>query len=286
MPQKSLEPLPANLNFKGKTVVITGTTNGIGLAAAEELVHRHAATMIMGVRNVAAGEELKMRLCAQPGCQTTIHVIKLEQAELQSVVAFANAVTMITSTVDIAVLNAGIGGMKFELTKDGHEKIIQVNLISTSLLAMEMLPILEATAKAKGVPSRLTWVGSFTQSQNTLKKKPVPAGKAILAHFDEKASFAAISRYPDSKFLGTLIVQELAKKIDKSQVILNEVSPGQVATNFGHTLPWYLRGVLSLVVLVMKGRPVAEAASTYFHAFAIVGEETHGKYLSDNEVTP
>ena len=206
MAPKPLADLPATLNFSGKTVVVTGTTNGLGLATSEELVRRSVDTLIMGVRNVKAGEQLKSRLSTEPHCKSTIHVLPLEMASFKSVVAFADEAKKISPTIDIVVLNAGLGGMSFELTEDGHEKIVQVNVISTALLAMEMLPVLVSTATAKGTPSRMTWVGSFTQVDNSLKKSPIGKTETVLGRFDNKANFSVMTRYPDSKLLGTMIV--------------------------------------------------------------------------------
>ena len=77
----------------------------------------------------------------------------------------------------------------------------------------------------------------------------------------------------------------MAKQIDQNQVIFNEVSPGPAKTNFGATIPWIIRTIF-VVLLASKARTVKEASKTYFHAFAVAGEETHGSYLSDNEIAP
>ena len=56
----------------------------------------------------------------------------------------------------MVLLNAGLGSLKWELAKSGHEKTIQVNLLSPALMALELLPVLEKREAITAVPSRLT----------------------------------------------------------------------------------------------------------------------------------
>lgn len=173
------------LDFGGQTAIITGTTNGLGLTASEELLRRRLSRLIMGVRTVSRGEEVKRQLlsdesirAANPGAQ--IDVLELNLEDYSSVVAFADKVRSLTQTLDIAVLNAGMGTVYFEMSRSGHEKQMQVNLLSNALLALELLPLLEETAKAKGRPSRLTWVGSFVQFDSSIPKALPPNDTTLL----------------------------------------------------------------------------------------------------------
>jgi NAD(P)-dependent dehydrogenase (short-subunit alcohol dehydrogenase family) len=175
-------------------------------------------------------------------------------------------------------------GLKWEIVaKTGHEKTIQVNLLSNSLLALELLPILEKTASMKGVPSRLVWVGSFVQFDHTLHKKPLQADEQVLKHFDDEKSFDSMGRYSDSKLLVTMFVEKLASHVDPEKVIVNEVSPGMVMTTFGE-YPVWLRVMLG-IVYGLKARSADDGAKTYLHVLGVVGKESHGQYLSDNQIS-
>ena len=284
MPRK-LPDLPA-LDFSGQTAIVTGTTHGLGLAVSKELILRNLSTLIMGVRDVKKGEEIKSRLLAGVNTRgATIHVLRIDLEDYQSAIDFSDQVKRLTTTVDIVILNAGVGGLNFEITKSGHEKMIQVNLLSNALLALELLPLLAEAAKAKSVPSRLTWVGSFVQADHSLTKSPVTADETVLGHFDNEKKFKSIARYSDSKLLTTMFVQELAQHIDTTEVIFNEVSPGPVNTNFGTNYPLILKVVFT-ILLATQARSISEAVKTYLHAISVAGKESHGKYLSDNTVSP
>ncbi len=288
MSPQTLGELPP-LDFSGKTVLVTGTTNGLGLGFTEELMRSRVSTLIMGVRSVTRGEELKARLLASPefaagNPEAVIHVLKLDMQDFKSIVEFSDQVKALTRTVDIALLNAGTGGMKFEIAKTGYEKLMQVNVLANALLALELLPILEETALAKSSPSRLSWVGSFVQMDHTLDKKPIKENETVLGHFNDKATFSGMTQYPDTKLISTMFVQELAQHVDRKSVIFNEVSPGPVLTNFGAAYPFILRLVFK-VLLASKARSLPEAVKTYLYAIAVAGEDSHGQYLSDNKIT-
>ncbi|KAJ5871094.1 uncharacterized protein N7529_003447 [Penicillium soppii] len=234
----------ASLSFHGETAVVTGTTHGLGMAFCGELVHRHIGTLIMGVRNVQRGEEIKAKLLAKSkliagSSNVVIHVVELEMGDFESVKAFADLVKALTHTIDIVLLNAGVGGLDFQITQSGHERIVQVNVYSNALLVLKLLPLLEQTATLKSRPSRLTWVGSFVQMNHSLVKQPVPGDRPVMEYFDDKLFFDGRSRYQDSKLIGSMVIKEMARRIDKNCVILNEVSPGPVWTNFGAVYPFF-----------------------------------------------
>ncbi|KAH7305187.1 hypothetical protein B0I35DRAFT_483960 [Stachybotrys elegans] len=283
-----LDPLPA-LDFTNQTVLVTGTTNGLGLAVSKELLRLRASRLIMGVRDVRRGLETRELLQCDPSIravnpQAQIHVLKLDLEDYTSVAAFTKEVESLAKSIDVVILNAGVGGLQREMTKSGHEKIIQVNVLSNALLAMQLLPLLRKSAELKGSPSRLTWVGSFVQEDHGLTKKPIPFDSTVLGHFDDEKNFVGLSRYSDSKLLSTCFVKELATHVDKKMVIVNEVSPGPVLTNFGAKYPLLLRVVFT-AALALRARSLEAGANTYLHAVAVAGEESHGEYLSDGKIS-
>jgi NAD(P)-dependent dehydrogenase (short-subunit alcohol dehydrogenase family) len=52
----------------------------------------------------------------------------------------------------------------------------------------------------------------------------------VLKHFDDEKNFVSMARYPDSKLLGTMFIEQLARYVDPAKVIVNDVSPGMVNT--------------------------------------------------------
>jgi NAD(P)-dependent dehydrogenase (short-subunit alcohol dehydrogenase family) len=130
--------------------------------------------------------------------------------------------------------------------------MIQANLLSPALLALELLPLLEKTGATKGIPSRPTWVGSFVKFQHSLTSHPVSHSSSILTHFSDPSKFVAGAQHPDSKLFGTLFVRRLATTVDRKSVVVNEVSPGMVKTGFG-VYPLWMMAVFGAILFVREG---------------------------------
>ena len=108
------EDLP---DFTGRTVVITGATSGIGLAAARELA-RVGARVVLAVRNTARGEELAAEMGGD------VEVRHLDLTELASIRAFAEAWE---GPIDVLINNAGVMATPEKRTADGFELQIGTN---------------------------------------------------------------------------------------------------------------------------------------------------------------
>ncbi|MCJ1423701.1 hypothetical protein MMC29_001585 [Sticta canariensis] len=180
--QPAVMPLPTNIDLKGKTAIITGASAGMGLETARQLLTLNAFTVVLAVRNVHKGETCRKKLLADSAVKAhnlkgVVKVMQLDMDDYESIKTFAKAVKAELPVVDLLVLNAGIGILKLERSPGGHERNVQVNYLSNVLLTIELLPYLEASAQKTGTASRITWVGSRTHYNSTLKAK-APSGPA------------------------------------------------------------------------------------------------------------
>ncbi len=111
---------PARLgNLTGKRIIVTGATNGVGLATASALA-KAGAHVILAVRNV----ELGAQRAAEMGGDTS--VVKLDLAELASVRAFPD---LLDGDVDILINNAGLVAQARSETVDGFEMTLGTNFL-------------------------------------------------------------------------------------------------------------------------------------------------------------
>jgi NAD(P)-dependent dehydrogenase (short-subunit alcohol dehydrogenase family) len=277
---RTVNPAPS---LAGKTAIITGATSGFGLAAAHLFATLGISNLILGVRSVERGEVAASSIRkANPGIE--VGVWELDMLNYRSVQSFAIRCKSL-ARVDMAILNAGIYSVEFaRATATGHEEVLQVNYLSTALLAILLLPTLREK-HPQDSPGRLTIVGS---SLGLTAKFPERNAVPLLPALDaEWAGMAAASeRYAMSKTLIFMLVLKLSQLVSEDHVILNVVEPGfSQSTNFGSGVSGPLKLVLR-VLHILIGRTPEQAAWTYVDATATRGKETHGCFLNNWEIYP
>lgn len=289
--QASVTPLPTNINLKGKTIIITGASAGMGLETALQLLTLNASLVVLAVRNVQKGETCRKQLLANHAVKAhnpkgAVKVMKLDMDDYESVKTFAKAVKAELPIVDVLVLNAGIGILKLERSPSGHERTMQVNYLSNVLLTIELLPHLEASAQKSGTASRVTWVGSRTHYSSTLSDKaPVKPDEGVLEHMDDAKNFFPFKKYNDTKLLCAMFMYSLAPRLNPDRVLINMLCPGMVATDMSDVLPLYLRIPMNIVKAI-RARPVDQGGWLIVNAAVVAGLESHGKFLLDKDVQP
>ncbi|KAL6691019.1 hypothetical protein J3F84DRAFT_388105 [Trichoderma pleuroticola] len=203
--------------------------------------------------------------------------------DYSSVAAFATKVQETTPTLDVAVMNAAVGGIQYSTAKPtGHEKMLQVDVLSTTYLALKLIPLLEKTAEVKGAPSRLVMVGSWTQFGTSIAEKKLTHD--VIKHLDDEANFNP-RRYPDTQLLNGLITNELGQRLDKKKVVVVEPTPPWTLTNFGASYPPGPVKDAARKMMDEVGLPVDESALTYIVAI-VADDDVHGQYLDDNMIAP
>ncbi|KJZ69403.1 hypothetical protein HIM_11199 [Hirsutella minnesotensis 3608] len=185
--------------------------------------------------------------------------------------------------LDIAILNAGLIETRFTVVPaTEHEVTLQVNYLSTALLAMLLLPVLKAK-KARGAagPPVLTIVSS-----DMAYKAEIETAGPVLRQLDAPDAFSGFDWYGKSKLLLMLFVSKLAEQVDGDDVVVNVVNPGMTSnTAFFRGLPTVLAKPLAVCQWLLA-RPVHVAATTYVDAAAARGAESHGAFLSDWTIKP
>lgn len=106
-------------NLTGKRIIVTGATNGVGLATAQALA-RAGAHVVMAVRNL----ELGAQRAAEIGGDTEL--VKLDLADQASVRAFPD---LLDGDVDILINNAGLVAQHRSDTVDGFEVTLGTNFL-------------------------------------------------------------------------------------------------------------------------------------------------------------
>lgn len=117
------ESLPPRGIFDGQSVLITGATGGLGLAATKHFVAL-GATVIMTSRTLSQGLAARQQIEEDMGHETKgkIRVMELDMSLYASCVSFVNALResdVCRRGLDCAVLNAGVISADFIESKQG-----------------------------------------------------------------------------------------------------------------------------------------------------------------------
>lgn len=170
----------------GGTYIVTGANSGLGFQAAKHLVALNAAKVVLAVRNVAAGETAKAEIEEATGKTGVAEVWTLDLADHESVKTFANRAIAELERVDALIENAGIAMAGGPLV-GGHVAVVTVNLISTLLLAVMLLPKMSEGAHKFGILPHIVAITSrvgFDAREDWDKIKDDPLTKIDAGEID------------------------------------------------------------------------------------------------------
>ena len=260
--------------FENKTILLTCGASGIGLAAAQHFAQLGTSRIILGVRSIEKGNTIAHSLSSiSSNADLQIDVWELDMMSFESVVKFSKRCGREVRGIDVAVMNAGKAVSKFELSSDGWESELQVNVLSTALLSCLLLSQLVETAKTQtqeinnglggiGTP-HLVIVGSDAHYQAEF---PERNENNILESLNIERSFNGheFDRYCVSKLFDLYIAIELAARVPRVKgspmVVVNCVTPGFCATPSIHPseihqiqimLSTLVLGLLAIIIFII-----------------------------------
>jgi NAD(P)-dependent dehydrogenase (short-subunit alcohol dehydrogenase family) len=196
------------MDLKGKTALITGSTDGVGRMVAERLGAAGAHIFVHG-RDPARGQQVVSGIAAQGG---SAELLIADLASLAEVRGLADTVRGKTSQLDLLINNAGIGsggsGGKRQLSTDGHELRFAVNYLAGFLLTVLLLPLLRTSA-----PTRIVFVASAGQ-------QAIDFDDVMLTR-----SYSGGRAYCQSKLAQIIFTRNLAAELEGSGVTVNCLHP-------------------------------------------------------------
>jgi NAD(P)-dependent dehydrogenase (short-subunit alcohol dehydrogenase family) len=197
------------MDMNGKTVFITGSTDGVGRYVATQLAGQGATVLIHG-RDAARGKSLIEEIKRAGGGEPVFYQADL--SSLAEVRKLADAVLADHKRIDVFVSNAGIGsqneGPQRQVSRDGHELRLAVNYLAGFLLAHLLLPALKA-----GAPSRIVNVASLGQH-------PIDFDDVMITR-----NYNGSRAYAQSKLSQIMFTIDLAEELKGSGITVNSLHP-------------------------------------------------------------
>lgn len=271
-------PYPST-NLSGRTYIVTGANTGLGLEAARHCVRLGAEKVIIAVRDVSRGTKAQEDIERTTHRKGVIQISRLDLASYASVEAFALEMQKL-DRIDGVIMNAGIAPQTFALAEE-NEASITVNVVSTLLLTVLMLPRLREVGRAHDIHPHIAIVSSEVHAWAELAPDFAPEGE-IFNKLSDKEAADMSQRYPLSKLLEILLVRELMNDIrgkgEQDNVIINTVNPGFCLTTLDRDIK------PSAVVNFLKSilaRTSEMGSRTEFHAAVCTSLNDQGHYLSN-----
>jgi NAD(P)-dependent dehydrogenase (short-subunit alcohol dehydrogenase family) len=165
----ALPALPKTLSFVGKSILITGANSGIGFEFTRQLLYIAFRTLVKGEKTHKT--LLRDAAVQKSNANTILMPYELDLSKYSSVLSFCKKLSAEVQTLDLAVMKAGAGIFKFDILPTGNETMLQVNFLSTALLSLHLLPILQRESKLDH-PSHLTFVGSIGAHKTSWEQEP------------------------------------------------------------------------------------------------------------------
>lgn len=222
-----------------KTILITGASGGIGKEAAREFAEQ-GHTVIMHGRN----PEKTRAACEEVKDETGNQNISCYVADLSlmgEVATFAERVKRDHDHLDVLVNNAGGQfGNRREVTSEGHERTLAINVLAPFLLTSLLLPLLAESPAARVV----------TMSSESYRQ----AGDPILDDIELERNYSLVRSYGFSKRYVWWIMRQFAveaKKRGIDNVTFNTAEPGSAITGLQRVSGKGVQGILMRVVGVL-----------------------------------
>ena len=139
---------------------MTGANVGLGREAARHFCRLGASRVILACRDVDKGRAAGADVEASASRAGVVDVWQLDLGSFESVRAFCRRAEAELDRLDVLVENAGVAIGTYVECDGGFESTIAVNVVSTFLMALLLLPTLRRTAARFNVEPRLVVVSS------------------------------------------------------------------------------------------------------------------------------
>ena len=232
------EEVLSDINLKGKRILVTGVSAGIGVETARSLA-AHGAQVVGAARDLAkAGTAVQIRKDAAAANGGSFTLVELDLGNLASVRACAEKLLAMAKPFDVVIANAGVMATPFGHTVDGFETQFGTNHLGHFVLVNRIAPLIRSGGRLVNVSSSGHRFSNVDLEDPNFVRTPyepfVAYGRSKTANilfavaFDErhrKNGIRAAAVHPGA------IQTELARHMDPSQMqaLIDQISKQLVA---------------------------------------------------------
>ncbi len=257
------------IDLTGKTILITGTSAGLGVEAARAL-STHGARVIGAVRDPS---KATTNLEALGADLDRVELRSVDLASLASVRAFTDGVLADHDHLDVVIANAGIMACPQGTTSDGFETQFGTNHLGHFVLVNRLVPLMSRGGRI------------VTLSSTGHRLSDVDLDDPNFEH----TPYDAWMSYGRAKTANVLFAIELDRRLGARSIRAAAVHPGGILTELGRHLTEETLGELieRHDDKPMEFKTVPQGAATEVWAAVVAdAQEVGGRYCEDCAVAP
>ena len=250
----------------GTTVLITGSTSGIGRATAFGLAALGAHVAVTG-RDPVRTRDTAREIRAASGAPVDAFAADISsQTEVRRL---ADEVLGRLPRLDVLVNNVGGYWNTRQVTADGLERTFAVNHLAPFLLTHLLLDRLRQAGSA-----RVVTVSSNAHAQGNIDFDDLMGAR----------SYSGSRAYNQSKLANVLFTYELARLTRSTAVTANAVHPGVVSTSFGSDDPGRAQRLAVPLMRPFMKTPQQGATTPVLVASSPTLEHVTGRYFAGGKL--
>ena len=252
----------SNVDFKGKSVIITGATSGIGLVTAHEYA-KNGANLIIVARNKEKAELVIKHIVDTYKVKVSLYIADF--TNLNEVRNTANAIIKDNPKIDLLINSAGIHNTKRRIV-NGIEEVFLVNHLSTFLFTYTLIPLLKKQTHARIV---------------NVNSEGHRFGKVVLDDLNfDKRKYGGLKSYGQAKSAQLLTMLQLVEELKGSNVTINSMHPGAVRSNIGMNNDKFYRFINKYFIGLILKDPKMSAKSLYYLGTSPDLNNVSGKFFN------
>ncbi|MFG3702791.1 SDR family NAD(P)-dependent oxidoreductase [Micromonospora sp. NPDC047620] len=258
--------------LRGKTVLVTGSTGGIGKQTARGLARLGARVLVVG-RDPDRARNAVKELRRDTG-NDQVDSLTADVTRQRDLHHLADQVEDRHGTLDVLINNAGVTMARRKLTEDGVETAFAANVLAPYILIHRLLPALSRVTPARVI--------NITGG--------VPRGRIDLDNLQGERSYVGLSFYNQTKLALMAMSYTFAERLRGSGVNLNVAYPGHAYTSMNQgltigTYPPAARPIVPLLRLLMpvlyRQRALVKASrSSIYLASSPHAADLHSTYVN------
>jgi NAD(P)-dependent dehydrogenase (short-subunit alcohol dehydrogenase family) len=276
--KSTAEDVLAGIELKGKRILVTGVSAGLGVETSRALV-AHGADVVGTARDLEKAKRATSEVskaAAESGA--SFDVIELDLASLKSVRAAAHKLVADSRLFDVVIANAGVMATPFGKTEDGFETQFGTNHLGHFVFVNRIAKLIKDSGRLVNLAS------SGHRFSDVVLDDP---------NF-ETSSYEPFVAYGRSKTANVLFAVEFDRRHRDRGVRATAVHPGGIATELARHMP---DGAIEAWIQQLQeqraaaGEPPFEfksipqgAATSVWAGLVASAEEVGGKYCEDCQI--